>query len=131
MKCRLGTGPGRERDILRAAVALGVASLGMPSIAQGAWPEREIKLIVPFAPGGGTDLVSRLFAQHLDDRLGQPVFVENLAGGTGGSIGSLELARSPADGYIIGSGTSSGIVAAAYNPLRDLRATGRRRSCWW
>lgn len=119
-----------RRTVLRGGAALGLASLGMPAIAAGDWPEREIKLIVPFAAGGGTDLVSRLFAQKLGDRLGQPVFVENMAGGTGGSIGSLELARSATDGYVIGSGTSSGVVAAAidpkpYNPLRDLDPISR------
>lgn len=98
--------------------------------AQGAWPSRDVKLIVPFSAGGGTDLVSRLVAQRLTERFGQTFYVENRAGGAGGSVGSLELARSEPDGYTIGSGTSSGIVAAAidgtaYNPLRDLEPIAR------
>ncbi len=119
----------RRRFIEAAGASALLLSAGGAS-AQGAWPTREVKLIVPFSAGGGTDLVSRLFAQQLTAKLGQTFFVENLAGGAGGSVGSLELARAPADGYTIGSGTSSGIVTAAiddsdYNPLRDLDPVAR------
>lgn len=96
----------------------------------GSWPNREVKTIVPFAAGGGTDLVTRIFAEKLSQRFGKTFYVENLAGGAGGSVGSLELARSAPDGYTIGTGTSSGMVVAAinpngYNPLRDLTPIAR------
>ncbi|CAH1655811.1 Bug family tripartite tricarboxylate transporter substrate binding protein [Chelatococcus asaccharovorans] len=119
-----------RRGVICGGASAGLLSLALPALGQTAWPEREVKVIVPFAAGGGTDLVSRLFAQKLSDRVGKPFFVENMAGGTGGSIGSRELARSTPNGYTIGSGTSSGIVAAAidpgpYNPLRDLEPISR------
>ncbi len=65
-----------------------------------AYPNRPIKLIVTFPPGGGTDLIARLLAQKMTDSMGQPVLVEN-KGGAGGTIGTEFVAKSPADGYTI------------------------------
>ncbi|MBU8541514.1 tripartite tricarboxylate transporter substrate binding protein [Roseomonas tokyonensis] len=75
------------------------ASLAAPSVlrAQGNWPDRPIRLIVPWAPGGSTDTVARLFQPRLAAVLGQPVVIEN-RGGASGSIGASEMARTPADG---------------------------------
>lgn len=102
----------------------------VPVAAQGNYPVREVRVIVPFSAGGGTDLVTRLFAQKLGEKFGKAFYVENRAGGAGGSVGSLGLARSTPDGYTIGTGTSSGIQAAAidpteYSPLRDLDPVAR------
>ncbi|MFC3030021.1 MULTISPECIES: Bug family tripartite tricarboxylate transporter substrate binding protein [Roseomonadaceae] len=83
----------------RKLIALTAAGLAAPSVlrAQGAWPERPIRLIVPWAPGGSTDTVARLFQPRLAAVLGQNVIIEN-RGGASGSIGASEMARAPADG---------------------------------
>jgi len=83
-----------------AAVAL-VAGAPSPASAQSdTWPSKPIKFIVPFAPGGGADVVARLVGAKLADALGQPVVVENRAGASG-NIGAAVAARAPADGYTI------------------------------
>jgi tripartite-type tricarboxylate transporter receptor subunit TctC len=72
------------------------------SVAQAqmpAWPSRQITLIVPFPPGGSTDVVARIMAERMRPLLGQPVIIENV-GGAGGSIGIGRVARAAPDGYI-------------------------------
>ena len=93
--------------------------------AQTAYPDRPIKLIVPYPPGGTTDLLARTLAPRLSERLGQPILIENRAG-AGGVIGSQVVAKSPADGYtlVFGSIASHGILPAIqvpppYDPIRD------------
>ncbi len=81
------------------------------------WPERPIRLIVPFTAGSSSDIVARLVAQKLGERLGQPLVVENRVGG-GGSIGTGEVAHADADGYTLGlANTSTHAVAASLAPL--------------
>ena len=89
------------------------------------WPEKSIKLIVPFPPGGGTDIVARTIAAQLSARLGQTVVVENRPG-AGGTIGANAVAMSEPDGYTIGIATSSTHPAAVvlrndlpYNPIQS------------
>ena len=93
--------------------------------AQG-YPQRPVRLIVPFAAGGTTDAVGRFLAQYLGERLGQIVVVDNRPGG-GGTVGANAAARSPADGYtlLMGSAESFGMTPSEakrlpYNPERDL-----------
>jgi tripartite-type tricarboxylate transporter receptor subunit TctC len=74
--------------------------------AQGSYPDRPVKMIVPFAAGGPTDMVSRLIAQKLSEKFGQQFYVENMAG-AGGNLGMGAVARSPADGYTILVASSS------------------------
>ena len=83
--------------------------------AQASYPDRPIKLIVPFAPSGSTDLAARLIAEFASRELGQPIVVENKAG-AGGSLGMELVAKSRADGYTLGMATMSthGSNAAAY-----------------
>lgn len=112
------------------AAMVGAAVAATPALAQEQYPARNVRVIVPFTAGGGTDIVTRIFAQQLGDRLGKSFFVENKAGGGGGSVGSLEVARSKPDGYTIGTGTSSGLLNAAvdpggYNPLKELDPIAR------
>ena len=102
---------------IAAALALGVA----PSIAQtpaSNWPNKPIRYIVPFAPGGTTDILARTIGERLGAALGQPIVVENKPG-QGGSIGAAELARAAPDGYTIGGGTisSHAINATLYDKL--------------
>ena len=91
----------KRRTLLAAALA--APSIAAPSIvrAQPAWPAKPVRFICPFAPGGGTDTVSRLMSDQLSKILGQTFVVEN-KGGAGGNIGTVELARATPDGYTVG-----------------------------
>lgn len=91
------------RRMRRRVLAGIVASLALASttpFAQGQYPAKPVRLIVPFPPGAGTDTVARYIAQKLTDALGQPVVVENRTG-AGGAIGASEAAKSDADGYTL------------------------------
>jgi len=109
--------------IFATGVAVSVV-LVTPARAQD-YPMKTITLIVPFAPGGGSDIVGRLVAQGLQSNLGQTVIVDN-RGGAGGTVGTARLAKSPPDGYTLGLATSAALVAnpnlrtdMPYDPVRD------------
>jgi tripartite-type tricarboxylate transporter receptor subunit TctC len=108
-----------RRTILGAFASLG-ASLALPqgAHAQAAWPNKPIRYIVPFAPGGTTDILARVVGEKLGVALGQTIVIENKAG-QGGSIGAAELAKAAPDGYTIGGGTisSHAINATLYSKL--------------
>jgi tripartite-type tricarboxylate transporter receptor subunit TctC len=99
------------------------AELPTPAPAQE-WPERPIRFIVAFGAGGGADIITRILAQSLQDKLGQPVVVENRPG-AGGTIGNEAVARSDKDGYTLGTMTAGQIIAATtrksmrYDTLAD------------
>jgi len=108
-----------------ALVAAQLVLAASPTLAQGAYPSKPIKLIVPYPPGGSTDLIARLLAEHLAATFGQPVLIDNRPGG-GGKIGSLAVARAAPDGYTL-LATNMGPAAMAasveskmpYNPVAD------------
>jgi tripartite-type tricarboxylate transporter receptor subunit TctC len=104
--------------------ALSVAALS--SAAMAAYPDKPITLVVPFAPGGSSDVIARSLGQLLSERLGQPVVIENL-GGAGGTIGTQKVVRAKPDGYTILLGSGSEILInklinpkTPYDASRDL-----------
>src|SRR5690349_10230634 len=88
---------GRSRLVALLAFLLLIVAAG--AHAQE-WPTKAIRLIVPFPPGGGTDIISRFIGQKLSERLGQPVVIDNRPG-AGGNIGTAIAAKAPADGYTL------------------------------
>ena len=96
-----------------AAAAVSLAVCAQVAHAQDKWPSKPVTVIVPFAAGGNTDAVTRIFADHLGRRLGQQFVVENKAG-AGGVTGLNAAAKSAPDGYTVAVGTSGGL---AINPV--------------
>jgi len=90
-----------------------LAGLADPLAAED-WPTRPIRIIVAFGPGGGSDIIARILGQSMQERLGQPVLIENRPG-AGGIIGSEAVARADKDGYTLGIMTAGQIIAAVLN----------------
>jgi tripartite-type tricarboxylate transporter receptor subunit TctC len=101
-----------SRSIIIAACALAFG-FAAPAVAQD-YPNRPIKLIVSFGPGGGADIVGRILAQSMAEKLGQPVIIENRPGAAG-TIGNEAVARAEKDGYTLGVMTAGQIIAAVMN----------------
>jgi tripartite-type tricarboxylate transporter receptor subunit TctC len=105
----------QRRTALAAFAALAAAALAAAAPAAHAqaqpWPSKPVRIIVPYPPGGPTDIVARLVGQRLSERLEQPFVIENRAG-AGGKLGAEAAAKSPADGYTLLLGTT----AHAINP---------------
>ena len=118
-----------RRSLLKAAGSL-AALTALPRGAHAAYPERPVRLIVPFAPGGNADLMGRLVGEGMSQALGQPVVVENRAG-AGGSVGAAEVARAAPDGYTLFVGSNGPLTVnpfvqpkLAYDPLKDFAPIG-------
>jgi len=123
------TGPGAMRR--RGILVAGAAALAAPAVrAQGAWPSRSIRVVVPFTPGGSTDGMARIAAQRLQERLGQTVVVENRPGGNG-AVGGIAVAQAAPDGYTFCASASIQVMARwvmrnpGYDPLVDLVPVAR------
>ena len=98
----------RKKLLLSAVVCALGAAAGAPAMAQeAAFPNKPITLVIPFPPGGATDVLGRLIGKKLGDKLGQTVVIDNRAGG-GTTIGASSVARSAPDGYtlLLSSGTT-------------------------
>lgn len=111
----------RRTALLSAAFALGA----LPAVAQAQYPDKPIKLIVPYPPGGTTDIMARTLQEPLSKSLGQPVIVDNKAGAAG-AIGTKQVATAAPDGYtlVFGNNGPSAIVPllqkdVGYDPLKD------------
>jgi tripartite-type tricarboxylate transporter receptor subunit TctC len=114
-----------RRALLGAALAAPTLSLARPALAQGAWPSRPIRMIVPFGAGTSTDIMTRLVTPRMSEELGQPIVVENRPG-AGGIVGSDAVAKSPPDGYSLCMGSIAShsvnqtlIRTIPYDVLRD------------
>jgi tripartite-type tricarboxylate transporter receptor subunit TctC len=114
---------------MRLLAVLLAACMPFSALAQ-AWPAKPVRMLVPFAPGGGVDFAARIVARHLSDRLGQPVVVENRAGANG--IIALEALKGAApDGYTLAAASNGPLVInpsmylkLPYDPVRDFAAVG-------
>ena len=115
------------------SIALASAVIAISAIAEAGedgWPERPLRLVVPFPAGSSTDIIARILAQKLSPRLGQQIVIENRAGASG-NIGADAVAKAPPDGYTIGIATASTHAVAAslspnlpYDPIRDFAPVG-------
>ena len=119
-----GPGPADHRTVVlprRGLLSLGLALPALPLAAQEAWPGRTVRIIVPFAPGGTTDIPARIIGEHLARQLGKPFVVENRSGANG-NIGMEAAARSAPDGYTLGACTIGN--CAIRNPHDRIARTG-------
>src|SRR5882672_9114649 len=114
----------------RIAVALlvgAVASSCVTAEAQDLWPSKAVTVVVPFAAGGNTDVLARIFAERMSRRLGQQFVIENKAG-AGGTTGIVSMTKAPTDGYTLAVATTAGLASNAvimkdklgYNTERDI-----------
>jgi tripartite-type tricarboxylate transporter receptor subunit TctC len=116
----------RRESLVRAALFLTLAAAPVTASAQpGAYPAKPVKLVIPYPPGGGTDITGRAMAQKLSDFLGQSVVIENKPGATG-MIGAASVAKSAPDGYTVLFGAASEMAINAslfknmtYDPRSD------------
>jgi len=114
-----------RKPITTLLAALAIACLAPAYAAAQSWPQKPVKMIVPFPAGGGTDAIARIVAKYLTQRLGQQVFVEN-RGGANGGIGLQALAVADPDGYTIATSSDTPLTVnpslyskLPYEPLRD------------
>ena len=123
----MGTSHFNRRTALQGMAALAGSSL-LPHAAwaKSAYPAKPVRFIVPFNPGGATDIVARVLGESMSKRMGQPILVEN-KGGAAGMLGTDQVAKAPADGYTLAVSLSTSLMInqflytkMAYNPQKDL-----------
>jgi len=107
-----------------------IAALAMPGLARAAWPDRPVRLVVPFGAGGNLDTLMRLVAPGMSERLGQPVVIENRAG-AGGNLGTEIVARAAPDGTTVLVGSNGALTnnpllmkSLPFDPARDFAPIG-------
>lgn len=117
-----------RRSLMGSALLLALMCAGQPAWSQG-FPDKPVRLVVPYAPGGSADIAARLIADEWGKRLGQPVVVDNRAGASG-NLGMDLVAKSRADGYTLSLNTVSQAINPSlfermpFDTLKDLRAVG-------
>ena len=118
MKRSFRTIPGVARAVALVALVLGVAGLSAPVAADPAYPSRTVRIVVPFAAGGATDVLARVIAEHLQKTWGQPVIVENRTG-SGGNAGAASVAKADPDGYpiLMGAIGPNAVNASLYSNM--------------
>ncbi len=105
------------RSFMLSAAVLGLAAIGVSPVAAQEWPTRSVKFLVPYGPGGGTDIVSRIIAQNLQETLGQSFVVENKPG-AGSTLGADTVAKSDKDGYtVLVLSNAHAVAGALYKKL--------------
>ncbi len=121
-----------RRHVLACSAFLAINFIALPALAQGNWPVKPVKIVVPFAPGGTTDILARAMAPELSKAFGQPFVVENRAG-AGGNIGADLVAKSAPDGYTLLMGTvgTHGINKSLYSKMAFDPQRTSRPSRWW
>jgi tripartite-type tricarboxylate transporter receptor subunit TctC len=102
-----------RRALIAVAAAVAAIAVGAPALAQE-WPQRTVRIVVGFGPGGGADIIGRIVGQALQERLGQAFVIENKPG-SAGTLGNELVARAEKDGYTLGIMTAGQIIAATIN----------------
>lgn len=130
----------RRHILAAAAAAAGTSLIGLPAWAQANYPSKPIRFVVPFNPGGATDIVARVLAEAMSRQLGQPIIVENKAGASA-MLGTDQVAKSAPDGYNVVVSLSTSLLInqflyskMAYNPQKDLLMLSEIASApshWW
>src|SRR6185437_9814923 len=111
----------------RSILALLLLTAAAPARAAETFPDRPIRLIVPFPPGGPNDIIARVIGQRMSELAGQPVVVDN-RGGQGGVLGTDAVAKAKPDGYTIAISSAGALAISptmervSYDPLKDLQA---------
>jgi tripartite-type tricarboxylate transporter receptor subunit TctC len=102
-----------RRTLIGLVAAAALVAVGAPAHAQD-WPQRPVRIVVGFGPGGGADIIGRIVGQALQEKLGQPFVIENKPG-SAGTLGNELVARAEKDGYTLGIMTAGQIIAATIN----------------
>ncbi|ETR77340.1 hypothetical protein X566_06655 [Afipia sp. P52-10] len=115
----------RRQLLATGAAAAALPLVGQRAFAQNGWPNKPIRIVVPYPVGGQTDMIARAYGEFIGRQLGQPVVVENKAG-AGGTVGAVEVKRAPADGYTLMCTISTTLIAnrvmiknLPYDPDKD------------